>query len=295
MITRLLPVISRLLITLLLLILIFSNFDGTLVLGKLQQFKAQNLILIMMVNVTLILLMVKRWQLLASSLGVRASYFHFLKAFWIGVFSGLAGPSLIFFEYARYRVLKKYGEKWQIIGSQALDRLIGQLTLLILILLLLPIYLPLLTDSFLNGLIALVFFLIFFSGLIFIAIRRYRSVADINITTLITTLNPLRTRIPYLISLTIQGLLMTTFMLAADGVGSLPQPLLFMLLVPLVMATLTLMPISVSDWGTREAAATIFLTYSGISAEQVLAASIVFGACWTMTALFGVIFFWLDK
>jgi len=63
-----------------------------------------------------------------------------------------------------------------------------------------------------------------------------------------------------------------------------------MLLMPLVLFSLSLLPLSVADWGSRETIALLLLSASGLSAETIIAASLIYGAMNAITALLGVFF-----
>ncbi|MGR9071933.1 MAG: lysylphosphatidylglycerol synthase domain-containing protein [Gammaproteobacteria bacterium] len=287
--------VSRWLIALGLLVLIFIHFDASAIWAGVRTFDPVIGVIMVVLDVLLLMVMAARWKLIAEKVGIHAGKFKFLRAIWLASLSGQAGPPIIFAEYARYKALSKYADKWTLITSQVLDRLTGQITLLLLTLVLLPVYLPLLEDNILGRVGLLLVMLLVFSGAVAMVLWRFRSITNIDHRQLAVMLNPLRTPVPFLLSLTVQGLLMISFFLAVKGAGDVPEPLLLMLLVPLIMSSLTLMPISVADWGSREVVAVYFLSFAGVGEEQLVAASLVFGLAWSVTALFGIFFLWIDR
>ncbi len=274
-----------------LLLLVLHKIDGKAVWEAMSRFDPAFGALMLLLNIVILLLMALRWKLIAQQLSVRAAYWQYLRAVWLGALSGQIGPPLIFSEVARFKILQKHGGKKQLIGSQILDRLSGQIILIVLLLLLVPVYLPLIMNAFAHDLLVRTALAgCIFAAAIYCLARFYRHRDTNEYQQMIGLLNPLNSLSHYAVSLLIQLLLMSCFMLAASGLGGLQQPLLFMSLLPLVFLSLMLLPISVSDWGTRETAAAFFLSFSGLPAEDIVAASIIYGAVYSLTAVSGIFF-----
>ena len=75
--------------------------------------------------------------------------------------------------------------------------------------------------------------------------------------------------------------------MAATGLGLLEQLLPFIVWVPLVLAAVTLLPITISDWGTRESAALLLLAPTGLEPEAIVSVSIIYGLFYLLVTLPG--------
>jgi glycosyltransferase 2 family protein len=78
---------------------------------------------------------------------------------------------------------------------------------------------------------------------------------------------------------------MANLWLAVAGLGHGAPPLQLYLIAPLVLGSLTLLPVSAGDWGSREAAALLFLSATGLTADAIVAASIAYGGVNLLSAL----------
>ena len=288
---RLRPATLRWLIALMLLMLIWINVDGDAILNNLRQFDPRYAGLMLLLNGLVMLLMATRWKIIAQTTGMKAPFSRFLSGVWLGAFSAQAGPPILFSEVARYITLQDFGDKWQRISSQLVDRLSGQIVLLLMIFLLMPWYLGFLPESISAKMQAATLSILFMTVFIVIALRQYRKLTRSGLHGIsLASLNPRLGFAHYALSLLIQGALILCFTLAALGLGRLQSPIIFMLLVPAVLFILSILPIAISDWGTRETAAVLILTQSGLSAEDAVASSIIYGVVYSFTALLGGVF-----
>ena len=288
--------ILRWLIALVLLMLIWINFDGNSILNNLRQFDPRYAGLMLLLNGLVMLLMAARWKIIAQTIGMKAPFSRYLSGVWLGAFSAQAGPPILFSEVARYITLQDVGDKWQRISSQLVDRLSGQIVLLLMIFLLMPWYLSLLPKIVGARMQGAALLILVMAGFIVIALRRYRKLTRSGLQGLsLASLNPCSGFAHYALSLLIQVVLIVCFTLAALGLGRLQSPVTFMLLVPAVLFILSILPIAISDWGTRETAAVLILTLSGLSAEETVAASLIYGAVYSFTALLGGVFLLINK
>jgi hypothetical protein len=78
---------------------------------------------------------------------------------------------------------------------------------------------------------------------------------------------------------------MANLWLAAYGLGMAGSGFDIYLIAPLVLGTLTLLPISIADWGSREAAALLFFSATPLTGEQIVAISVLYGIANLATAL----------
>lgn len=278
----------RWLIALLLLMLIWINVDGDAILNSLRQFDPRFGGLMLLLNVFVMLLMAARWKIIADITGLKAPFSRYLRGVLLGAFSAQAGPSILFSEVARYITLQDVGDKWQRISSQLVDRLSGQIVMLLMIVLLMPWYLDLLPETIGAKMQVAVLLTVFICGFLYYGVHHYRKLLSTGQQRLrLESLDPRLGFAHYALSMLIQGALILCFTLAALGLGRLQTPFIIMLLVPAVLFILSILPIAISDWGTRETAAVLILTRSGLSAEDAVAASIIYGAVYSITALLG--------
>ncbi len=239
------------------------------------------------VNVCLVGLFAKRWAIVCAALGIQAPFFCYFKAIWASQFAGQLGPTLVMAEGARYAMVHDYGGRWPTITSQIIDRLSGQLVLFGIILVLSPFYFSLSGINF-EKWIWLVFVELLLLGLIGKCMYpRLCIKADLNRETLRDILNLRSSPGHYLISILIQTLLIANLGLAAFALNTEFDSFRFLLLAPLVFGALTFLPISISDWGTREMTTLLILSNLGMEAEQIVLFSLLFGLINFLSALPG--------
>ena len=243
-----------------------------------------------MVNVCLVGLFARRWAMVSGNLGIRAPFLCFFKAIWASQFAGQLGPTLVMAEGARYAMVRRHGGKWPTIASQVIDRVSGQVALFGMIVVLSPFYFSLSGIDFGKWfwiVIAEVLFLALTGKIIFI---RLCTQANLKREALWNLLNPQNSPGHYLVSLLIQVLLIANFGLAACALSLDFDRFGFLLLAPLVFGCLTLLPVSVSDWGTREMSALLILSQLGMEAEQIVSLSLLFGLINFLSALPGAFY-----
>lgn len=272
-----------------LLVFIVDKIDGALLWQTLRRFDLAFGLALLSCHVAVLMLMAYRWRLIAMQMNIKADYRMFLRALWIGSLSGQIGPPLIFFEVARFKVLQDCGDSQSLIGSQLIDRLSGVIALLLMLLLTLPFSWKVLAEVVpvsvllkvvvIATILSLVLYRFAFSSKLRAAIDREQ---------IAVLMSPGQSH--YEISALIQLLLMLGFLLAAYGLGVPQKPYTLFTLLPLIFVGLTLLPISVSDWGTREMLAVFILSFAGFSPEECAAVSIIYGFAYTLTAMFGVVF-----
>lgn len=259
-------------------ILILNGFDGTMGL------------IMAAVNILLIFLFALRWQRIALDLDFKLPYANMVRATWLAAFLGQFGPTIVIAEATRFQMLRKYATMTQLVASQILDRVSGQIVLFAIVLLLIPFYNIDLKLSILKLLMCLVSFALLLSVIIRL---RYRSMSALLQGATGKTIKLLGKKglfSHYSLSLAIQSLLILNFTFAAHGLGVVDQLWKLILLTPLVFAVLTLLPISISDWGSRETASIILLAPTGLSAELIVSISVIYGLLHLFVALPGGLF-----
>ncbi|MGH8550409.1 MAG: lysylphosphatidylglycerol synthase transmembrane domain-containing protein [Methylococcales bacterium] len=240
------------------------------------------------VNIILILAFAKRWQVIAASLDFEPPYIQVVRAIWLATFLGQFGPTLVIAEATRYRMLKQHATAPQLILSQVLDRLSGQIVLFILVLLLFPCYFAQIDASLLKLLEILFGAMLLLISILHFLNRRIRSLPHSDRA--IELLGRRGLFGHYSLSLIIQLLLVLNFCLAAIGLGVRDQLLPLLVMAPLLFAAITFLPITLADWGSRETAAVILLSPSGLDSETIVSVSVLYGLFHLLAALPGGLF-----
>ena len=285
---------ARVALTLLLMAVIVSRLDGPTLLTIFQRFDMRYAGAMLCVYGLLLGAFAWRWALIGESLAISASYFQYARGLWLSQAMGELGPPLLAGEWARFHALKGQAARSSLLASQMLDRVSGQIVLVLIVLCLLPAYGPLFSThsgfSVHASILGLLFLLALLAiGLIWVA-RLTPGLRD-QARLSRSILNPLRHPAHYALSCLIQALLVLNWVLAAGGFGLLESSGRVALLAPLLLLGVGSLPGLVSDWGKREAAAVLILAPAGLSAEESLAVSLVFGTTHLIMALPGA-FFW---
>ncbi|MFN5746149.1 MAG: lysylphosphatidylglycerol synthase domain-containing protein [Methylococcaceae bacterium] len=273
-------------------VLIVMKLDLGAVSQLLRGFDLLHAIGMLGVSLALLTLFAWRWQLIANELGYVAGYRQFLRALWLSQAAGELGPALVVGELTRFKSMQGQGDRGSLLLSQAVDRWSGKVVLLVLVIALLPAYLPLygrLLPPVNRPAAAMMLLLAGGIGLIglYQLWRRWpggRGYA----ARVFAVCNPLLHPGHYAVSLLIQGLLITNLVLAASGLGLDAQLGKVMLAGPLLLLGIGLLPGLISDWGKREATVVMLLAPAGLLPEQSLAISLLFGLSHLLSALPGV-------
>ncbi len=268
----------RLLIAIGLLSLVFNSLDNVAIWESIKHFDPAIGSLMLAIHALLVCLFAKRWHLIGDRLDIKAPYSQFFRAIWISGFISQFGPPLVFGEITRFKLIQGYANNWHIVMSQILDRVSGQIVLIGLVILSMPIYIDIFTLSLTKRLIFIVAMALIVFVVAYTITQRFLHLTENEQEILISILNPFKLLSHYAVSFAIQGLLMLNFVLAAIGLNSLDHPGIFILLIPLVLSAVTFLPISFADWGTREATALMILSATDMGAEEIVSISIVYGA-----------------
>jgi uncharacterized membrane protein YbhN (UPF0104 family) len=227
-----------------------------------------------------------RWFLICRRMGIDVPFFPVLRFTLEGFFFNQALPSSIGGDAVR--MMRLHGRTRQTraaIESVILDRIVGLVSLALLIGLAWPILHGLIPEQKIRAGFALIVILGFVGAGVFLllplfsgALERLPIVADLirlsrsahGLVLKITVLELLA------ISLASQAVTGLVFWCLAEGLG---LDLSFVHAVVLVPAALlvTLIPISVAGWGLREGTIVGLLSFAHVPAEGALALSILFG------------------
>jgi uncharacterized membrane protein YbhN (UPF0104 family) len=279
----------RVILMLAVLAVIFAKIDRSLLVAHLSRFDPAAGIAIVGVFLLSIAVFALRWWYISRGLGIDGPFKDFIRVLWISQSVSECGPSLVVGELARFQLMRGSADTWQLIISQALDRFSGKIVLLLMVIALVPVYLRLYSEF--PGVQIALFALILLS-LVSVAVlvfRRFRPMARLHTRLVLEVCSPLHSPQHYVLSLLIQVLLAANFALAAIGLGVSGDVLTVFALGPLLLLGVSSLPGLVSDWGKREAAAVFLLAPAGLTPEQSLAVSLVFGALHLLTALPGAL------
>ena len=268
---------------------IFAKIDRSSLLAHLSRFDPAAGIAIVAIFLLSIAVFALRWWYISRALGVEAPFKDFIRVLWISQSVSECGPPLVVGELARFQLMRGSAETWQLVVGQVLDRLSGKAVLLLMVVGLTPVYLRLYREfpGFQIALFALILLAsVSVAALVF---RRFWPMARLHTGVVLAVCNPLRSPRHYGLSLLIQILLAMNFALAAIGLGISADSLTVFVLGPLLLLGVSSLPGLVSDWGKREAAAVFLLAPAGLTPEQSLAVSLVFGALHLLTALPGAL------
>ena len=276
--------IARMLMAAMLIAVVLVLVDGRRVWLHLKTFDASVGVAMLAVNGLLIALFAARWRTVAASLGIDAPYARFLCGTWLAAFASQLGPSLVLNEVTRFRLLLPFAGTWPLAASQFLDRVSGQIVLAGVILLLMPYYFGLFGTDVSYRILLTIVVVVLCAGSFLILAQSFRSVR-LQTARVRGILNPLTSPAHYAYSIAIQLLLMTNLWLAAHALGAEETHASVYLVAPLVLGSLTLLPISIGDWGSREAAALLFFSAAGLTAEKIVAISVIYGIANLASAL----------
>lgn len=292
----------RIAVSLLLLTLLILLIDVEQSAALLRDINPLFVPLLLLVNGSAFVLFALRWSWFCQRLGLIFPYRQFLGAIYQFQLACQVLPSSLLGEAARFAVFPKSVPRAQILKSIALDRLANQGSLLLLTALLAPIYwhtdLPTWTRPLL-----LVPPLVLVFALVSVQVARRTAAPDgflrRHLGFLRLLLKDRRGLVPVFIGILVNLVVATEFLLAALAVrgseqhpgaaGPLEQPLQLLMLVPFLTLVLTLLPISFAEWGTRELVALAVLGPTGLSAEEIVAISVLVGLTNLVSSLPGLI------
>ena len=239
-----------------------------------------------------VLFQIWRWHIVTKSLGCEVGINSIINIFFSATFSGLILPSSLGGDAIRMLLLKQYGlSSRQAMVSVGMDRIAGLLSLLFLVLIVHTVFYfngvrsPIIVSGLLLSMfiwcgIVLVLFCLRYehkfarwplANFAFSLLGDFKTVNFRRYPGLATGL----------LSLAIQLFCSVSIYFIARAL-QLPISLwVTVALVPVVMLA-TAIPISVAGWGVREGAMVLAFAVVGVSAEDALMTSLVFGALMTL-------------
>ena len=231
-------------------------------------------------------LMARRWQIVAEALGIELPFSRALAEYYLAQFLNTVLPGGVLGDVGRAVRIRREGDLLRAAKSVVAERVIGQVTLFVLMAvgffcaLLVPggIDWPALTWL---GIVALI--CAFFAA---IAVARTDSSSGRFLRLIVDLLQQTRVLV---YSLIIAALLIFSFYACARATGTVIATSDLLTLVPLILSAM-LVPLSVGGWGWREGAAAALYPLIGASAAAGIATGIAYGAMITLAALPAVLF-----
>ena len=279
----------KLTITATLFFFIVDNIELNKTIEILKQASAIFIFFAISVQVLQVLVANIRWYMILNFMSIHVKYFKLLRYLWIGLFFNQTLPSSVGGDAMRGYCL--YNSQRCTISESTivvlLDRFVGLLGLAFLILLLSPLSLYLLpgeaSKELILSAISLFFILI---GIIFtldvnpfmrrIIPQKFEALFSFSKSSrgLVFSKSPGISMT--ILSLCIHILSIVSVYLLAISMGLTVTWMSLLLIIPLVIFFIAL-PISIAGWGVREGIMVLGLGYLGVSSEEALALSIVFG------------------
>lgn len=280
----------RLLLVLAIFGVLLSHVDRGALIGYLRGLDAKFLVAMLAVNAILLWASSWRWFWIATAAGVRAPLSDFVRATWLSWAVSEFGPSLVFGEWARFWRLRMCADPLRLGTSQFVDRLSAYLGLVALAMVSVSWYFGSSEGGIdLRPAAALAAVGAVGGVMMTLLLRRFRRTLKRDIGSIGVLQNLLVRPTHYGLSLLTNLLFTANFVLSAMAVGCDASLWSLFCLAPLVLLGAGSLPSLVSDWGKREAAATIALTQIGLDPAQSLAISVVYGGMHLVSALPGLL------
>ncbi len=276
----------RALISLALLSVLAVVIDVRTCLDTLRSASVPWLIPLLLVNTSAYVLFALRWGYFCRRLELPMTLGNSLRGVYLFQVTSQAVPSPLLGEAARFAVFPADVSKKTVLKSIVLDRLANQGSLLLLVTLLLPYYLTRTSYPTWLKIAAVVPGVLFVLGWIVArqglwTLRRGRF-----LKTLFEDRGGL---VPFSLGAILGLVLGIEFYVAARAL-ELPTPPDWQLVlsIPLLLTATSLMPISFSDWGTREMVALVVLSTTGLGKEEIVSVSLMVGIANLVASLPGL-------
>jgi len=296
--------VIKLMLSIVIIYWLLGNVDTNNIIKLLGNMKLEFLFLALLVQVLHVVIATFRWHTILSYLEIKIPYIETLRFQWIGFFFNQAMPSSIGGD--AFRIYYLYKNKYNLGNvtlSVLLDRVVGLIGLILLVIITLPVLL-----SAINGLVgiwSLIIFAVMFMGGIVIfftmdqitvrflhwkIIRLIHSLAKHGRRILLS----IRPGILLIImSFIIHSFSIVSMLILSHGMGLEIELTSLIAVVPLATLLATI-PVSIAGWGVREGAMVVGLGYQGVSSEYALALSVMYGILMLFVSLPGALV-WLKS
>lgn len=240
-----------------------------------------------------------RWMVILRTLGYSLGLRTTLTLVLIGQFFSQVLPSSIGGDAVRIWEVHRVGLPGAVaISSVLIDRIVGLMGLVILVVMTQPVLLTLIADRMVeNGVLLLIALSCVGVALALVLdrftqtwleFRPFRMIAALSRDLRSVLLNPRAATATLVISVCYQAGAAAVAYILANSLGLSVGFLACLAIVPLA-GLATLLPISIAGWGLRETAFVFLFGLIGIPASQALALSILFGLLNLIAALSGAV------
>jgi len=245
-----------------------------------------------------IMIATNRWQKVLSELNMTLSYMASIKILWIGLFFNQFLPSNVGGDLLRGYYLKNYGFSTnKSVFAVLLDRILGVFGLVLLIMVMLPLFFYTIDDALPRWLLLVVLAISITAIISFFLLDKLPGFIKLRkIIQSLILLSKEGTRLilrkkpgVFLISVSIMVHLFSILavIILSVGLDSDASWIGVFLIMPLV-TLLMVLPISFAGWGVREGVMVVGMEYVGVSVEESLAISILYGICVLVVSLPGM-------
>jgi uncharacterized membrane protein YbhN (UPF0104 family) len=298
---RLLSFLAKVAVSALLLYLSLRSVNVGVVVERINQLNAGWLFFILIVLMVQTALLAVRWRQIVLVSGANLSLSAALRYSLIATFFNQTLPSTIGGDAARVWLLGRSGAGWRLAGySVLIDRGVGLFALAILVVVCLPWSLALVRDPVGSAALVVIGFSSIVGALIFTAItfapkrvmNRWWLTRHLAATAGIAwrlCLSPGSAASVGVLSIAIQFLTVTAVWGAAQSINAPLEFPFALFLVPPVML-IAAIPISIAGWGLREGTMIVAFAYAGLSPDNGLVVSVLFGAASFIVGALGGIF-----
>ena len=298
---RLLSFLAKAAVSALLLYLSLRSVNVGVVVERINRLDAGWLFFVLIVLVVQTALLAVRWGQIVLVSGANLPLSAALRYSLIATFFNQTLPSTIGGDAARVWLLGRSGAGWRLASySVLIDRGVGLFALAILVVACLPWSLALVRDPIGSAALIIIGFSSIVGVLIFTAIafapkhvmNRWWLTRHLAATAGIAwrlCLSPGSAASVAVLSIAIQFLTVTAVWGAAQSINAPLEFALALFLVPPVML-IAAIPISIAGWGLREGTMIVAFAYAGLSPDDGLVVSVLFGAAsFIVGALGGIV------
>jgi uncharacterized membrane protein YbhN (UPF0104 family) len=295
---RLLSFLAKAGVSALLLYLSLRSVNLGVVGDRINRLNADWLFFILIILMVQTALLGLRWRQIVLVSGANLSLSAALRFSLIATFFNQTLPSTIGGDAARVWLLGRGGAGWRLASySVLIDRGVGLFALAVLVVACLPWSLKLVREPVGSAALLIIGFGSIVGALIFTAfafgpkhiMNRWwltRHLAAVAAIVWRLCLSPRPAALVALLSIAIQFLTVTAAWSAARSINAPFEFALALFLIPPVML-IAAIPISIAGWGLREGAMIVAFAYAGLSQDDGLAVSILFGAASFIVGAFG--------
>jgi glycosyltransferase 2 family protein len=289
-------VVCKILVTVVSAVIIFQIISTEKFVANLRQTNITWFWAAVILNVFIQAVSALRFSYVAQTLNAKLKYAYALRVHFIGLWFNQIFPTGLGGDVVKAALLSRGVGGGRAIRIAVLDRISGLVFLMFSILLLLIVYQRFLNNTSITFMLAMLSLGFFLTVIVLMATAvRVGSIlhgkAIVAFFAVFSDLNRFRSGKALYQQIWTSAIIhfngIATYFLLAKSLGMDPGVVIFALLVPLVFLV-ALVPVSFAGWGLRELGAVSIFGWVGISSEQALALSVLFGFLMIVVALPGL-------